>query len=32
MDVEKYRREFVNRVVDARGDQTQTEIARFATF
>jgi len=29
MDVEKYRREFVNRVVDARGDKTQVEIARL---
>ena len=29
MDVEKYRREFVCRVVDVRGDKTQTEIARL---
>ena len=29
MDVEKYRREFVNRVVDARGDKTQVEMARL---
>ena len=29
MDVEKYRREFVCRVVDARGDKTQVEIVRL---
>ena len=29
MDVEKYRREFVNRVVDARGDKPQKEMARL---
>ena len=29
MDVEKYRREFVCRVVDARGDKIQKEMARL---
>ena len=29
MDVEKYRREFVNRVVQARGGMTQKELAEI---